>query len=387
MGLTVLPKVGAGENLGPVKQDKPLAYPDSIREILAAEHNAAMVALEGVCAEVGLHDGSTVGSLVARVTTLEGGGGGTGDVVGPASAVNNNLVAFDTTTGKLVKDSGVATSAITSAASAASSAQTTANGAIQGPGSSTASNIVVFSDTTGKAGGDSGIPVSLVLAGGLGAGVNAVTTTPNTAVDGGNRFHSIIDTTAIGGDATITIPHTLTAQVSFDLRLKGSYGLILGATGGISLVYHGWTQGATITGDGTLARVTIESATVAHVYVFPPGIAAEALDTLYPLVQSAHTSSTRTLASTDAGDVIPLNSTSNTIAVTIPHTLFGAGGTGRAFVCQLTVDAFVNAITFAGSGGISIKYYGKSSVSAVDDVITVMVKSATVAYVHIGAKV
>lgn len=31
---------------------------------------------------------------------------GTGDVVGPASAVNNNFAAFDTTTGKLIKDSG-----------------------------------------------------------------------------------------------------------------------------------------------------------------------------------------------------------------------------------------------------------------------------------------
>ena len=38
-------------------------------------------------------------------------GTGSGDVVGPASAVNNNLVAFDTTTGKLVKDSGKATPA------------------------------------------------------------------------------------------------------------------------------------------------------------------------------------------------------------------------------------------------------------------------------------
>lgn len=32
--------------------------------------------------------------------------GGTGDVVGPASAINNNFAAFDTTTGKLIKDSG-----------------------------------------------------------------------------------------------------------------------------------------------------------------------------------------------------------------------------------------------------------------------------------------
>ncbi|OBQ58031.1 DUF2793 domain-containing protein [Mesorhizobium loti] len=39
-----------------------------------------------------------------------GGGGGVGDVVGPASAVNNNIVLFDTTTGKLIKDSGIAIS-------------------------------------------------------------------------------------------------------------------------------------------------------------------------------------------------------------------------------------------------------------------------------------
>lgn len=35
-------------------------------------------------------------------------GAGTGDVVGPASATNNNLAAFDLTTGKLIKDSGKA---------------------------------------------------------------------------------------------------------------------------------------------------------------------------------------------------------------------------------------------------------------------------------------
>ena len=35
-----------------------------------------------------------------------GTGAGSGDVVGPASAVNNNFVSFDGTTGKLIKDSG-----------------------------------------------------------------------------------------------------------------------------------------------------------------------------------------------------------------------------------------------------------------------------------------
>ncbi len=40
-----------------------------------------------------------------------------GAVIGPASAVDSNLVSFDSTTGKLVKDSGVATSSLISASS------------------------------------------------------------------------------------------------------------------------------------------------------------------------------------------------------------------------------------------------------------------------------
>lgn len=38
--------------------------------------------------------------------SVSGGGGGTGDVVGPASSVNNRIAAFDGTTGKLLKDGG-----------------------------------------------------------------------------------------------------------------------------------------------------------------------------------------------------------------------------------------------------------------------------------------
>ncbi len=38
--------------------------------------------------------------------------GGSGDVVGPASAVSNNITLFDGTTGKLIKDGGVALSAL-----------------------------------------------------------------------------------------------------------------------------------------------------------------------------------------------------------------------------------------------------------------------------------
>jgi chemotaxis protein histidine kinase CheA len=65
-------------------------------------------------------------------------GSGAGDVVGPASAVNDRLAAFDGTTGKLIKDSGF------TAASFAKYADTTANftGTLQNSGS----NVLVASN-------------------------------------------------------------------------------------------------------------------------------------------------------------------------------------------------------------------------------------------------
>lgn len=48
-----------------------------------------------------------------------GGSGGIGNVVGPSSAVNNNLAAFDGTTGELLEDSGIATSQVATSQTAA----------------------------------------------------------------------------------------------------------------------------------------------------------------------------------------------------------------------------------------------------------------------------
>ena len=61
--------------------------------------------------------------LVARIDAAvgddswrtDGGGGGNGDVVGPVSAVNDNLAAFDGTTGKLIKDSAYSVSSFATA--------------------------------------------------------------------------------------------------------------------------------------------------------------------------------------------------------------------------------------------------------------------------------
>lgn len=50
-----------------------------------------------------------IDDLSRRVKTLEDapGGGGSGDVVGPASATDNAIARYDATTGKLIQDSGI----------------------------------------------------------------------------------------------------------------------------------------------------------------------------------------------------------------------------------------------------------------------------------------
>ena len=71
----------------------------------------------------GIKDDASEDILMLRVDPATGRlltsatGVGSGDVVGPASAVDSNLAAFDSTTGKLIKDSGVATTDVVTAAS------------------------------------------------------------------------------------------------------------------------------------------------------------------------------------------------------------------------------------------------------------------------------
>lgn len=75
MGLTSLPKRGEGQVLGPIKAESSLNLWDRLRRVFTSEWNGNAKGLEEVCEEVGLHDGSTEGSLVARVNALEGGSG------------------------------------------------------------------------------------------------------------------------------------------------------------------------------------------------------------------------------------------------------------------------------------------------------------------------
>jgi hypothetical protein len=189
---------------------------------------------------------------------------------------------------------------------------------------------------------------------------------------GQNYGIDIISTTGV--NYGIDINSTTGVNYGLNITKTGAgvnYGITISASGGAT------NNGLTITGGS--GGVTVDG-----VNIVPLAINAH-----YPLVQSAHTTATRILALADAQDIVPLSAASNAIEVTIPHALFGIGGTGRAFECRLRAMSVAGgAITFVGSGGIVITYHGKNPGTTpivAGDFIRVLVTSATSADVWVDA--
>lgn len=343
MGLTTLPEVGTGEALGPVKVSRPLAVTNPVRDIAVAEWNAAMAALEAVCAEVGLHDGSTSGSLVERVDALEdgGGGGGSGDVVGPSSAVNNNIVAFDTTTGKLIKDSGVATGAIAAAQADATQALSDA-AAAQATADAAASGVITRRAVTTNAG--------------------------VTDTDAGKHILALADS----ADIVLQLQDSCVSGQRFTV----SRGYTVGSDPGYVVTIAGVDGDHVITGPTTLAM----SGGVYEVLL--QGINGSTYHwTISPLGHSEYapstsTSATRTIADADRDRVLRISAASNAVAIEIPDTLPGGqGSSGDVFEVSLDiVDATTNAVTIStGAGLLTPVYYGPSAIAEDDTQVYIRV--------------
>lgn len=90
------------------------ATPDAGTVKVYAKTDGAVYAMDDTGAETplggGIPDAPSDGSTYGRkdgAWAVVAGGGGSGDVVGPAGAVDNRIAVFDGTTGKLIKDGGV----------------------------------------------------------------------------------------------------------------------------------------------------------------------------------------------------------------------------------------------------------------------------------------
>ncbi len=138
---------------------------------------------------------------------------GSGDVVGPASAVGDNIVSFNSTTGKLIKDSGKAAASV-----------------VVGPSSATDSCVALFDGTTGKLLKDSALPytplyIQETAATGNMRGSEGSGTTTLTISDNPHQIFNLsagrtvkLPTTSVAAGAVYTMSnpngYTLTIQAS-----------------------------------------------------------------------------------------------------------------------------------------------------------------------------
>lgn len=114
------------------------------------QRNAVRLNVGGVDVDVPLGVFSSGQVALFDGTQLKGqspGGGGVGDVVGPASAVNGRIASFNGVTGKLIQDGGKLASDL-----------------VTGPASAVSNNLATFNGTSGKAVKDSSLSINVVMA-------------------------------------------------------------------------------------------------------------------------------------------------------------------------------------------------------------------------------
>ena len=235
-------------------------------------------------------------------------------------------------------------------------------GALAQPGGTTVDGtIVTCSGTAGAAVAVSAITLSSVV-----TAINDNGTAAATAQSTANAALPKITATT----GRVAVIGTSGTSLTEDTRLAAD--LMAGPASAVS--------GNLFSSNGTGGK-TAQDSGVSAVY---------AADAVAPTVQTLHTTATRTLALSDLNQIIPIALAGSTsLAVTIPHTLFAAAGTGRAFVTSMRVSSLgTGAITFVGSGGIVITYHGQAPATtaiAAGDSIHVVVTSATSADVYISA--
>lgn len=246
-------------------RNKQANYPVSRGSIFTVKKGGTTI---GSKSNINFIEGSGVTLTIAEsgndinVTIAASGGAGSGDVVGPASAVDNNIATFDTTTGKLIQDSGVAISDVTANTSARHDAVTVSDSAeidFTLTGQQITASLIASSIDETKL--DASVNASLDLADS--ALQNVVEdTTPQLGGDLDLNDNNIISTSGANVAITKTGAGSLTVQAA-------GGGLVLATTSGngdVNITPHGTGEaqvdGAKIVteeGTDTLTNKTIDA--------------------------------------------------------------------------------------------------------------------------------
>jgi hypothetical protein len=161
-------------------------------------------------------------------------GTGSGDVIGPSSSTNNNLVAFNGTTGKLIKDSGYSVSSFEASGAVSAHASQTSTHGVTGDivgtgGNQTITGTKTFSatpkmDSIAENTTDAGVTVDelLIKDGGI-SGVKKVSHNIVTATNGTTITFDLsqgdIQQVTLGGNRTLAISNYSQGQC-FILHLR-----------------------------------------------------------------------------------------------------------------------------------------------------------------------
>lgn len=207
-GLTTLPTKTDG-SLGREKSDLPGSdpSPDLDYYVPAAEHEAIKDAIVALGEEVGLHDGSTAGSLVERVATLEASPGFSGTLA------DLNTAITDADVPALAGDIG---------GTAASPTITQARGLRETAGPTTLAMGAV-------ADGEALVRSGSSLVGATPPGFSHVSVTGNTTLPARNAVISV-DTTAVSapGTLSLTLPAAAAGRIYLVKKVDGDQGECIG---------------------------------------------------------------------------------------------------------------------------------------------------------------
>lgn len=223
------------------------------------------------------------------------GGGGGGDVAGPASATDDNIATFNGTTGKLIQDSGVAIGAIaaaqadaTQALSDASDAQTDATQALSDASAAQADADQALLDAAAAQG-----DATQALSDASAAQTDATQALSDASAAQADADQALLDAAAAQADADQALLDAAAAQATADSKqAAGNY--ITALTGEV-----------TASGPGSVAATVTNSAVIGKVitgYVSGAGAVA-ATDTILQAIQKLNGNTAAVLAPTSVAAV------------------------------------------------------------------------------------
>lgn len=312
-------------------------------------------------------------------------GPGTGDVIGPASATNNNLAAFDGATGKLIKEAAV----VTVAQGGTSLTTLTANNVIIGNG--TSAPTFVAPSTSGNVLTSNGTTWASTVPAAGGIAYTAVKIANYTAV---NNDGVLTNTTAAG--FTVTFPaspsvgnqivvvdafsqwgtNNLIVDPTGSQRIAGGTlgdTLTLDITGAtVTFVYsgsaYGWSVFAQVGGNGGTAVTLTGVQTLTNKTLTAPVLTTPALGTPASGVLSSCT--------VDGTNKVGYLNIPNSGAKTTSYTLV-AGDVGKFIELGTSGTVVVPASVFAAGDAISIFNNTSASISCTCSAVTDFYKGGT----------